>query len=439
VDYREAKDYIKASAKFGSKLGLDTITALCARLGNPQDQLAFVHVAGTNGKGSTCVMISSILQKAGHKPGLFLSPHLAEHRDSLFAGGEMMTEAAFAETMTIVKNAADALAHEDMIATEFELLTACAFQWFAERGCKIAVLETGLGGRLDATNCVKNTQVSVITAIAMDHMQYLGDTLEKIAREKCGIIKPGGVTVCYPDQPREALAVIQASAAEKGNDIIIPDRSRMEVTDLGLEGIVIGYQNIHAHLRLLGLHQAGNAATAIEAARALREWYGVSIPDEAITKGLEAACLPARQEILCRKPLVLLDGAHNLQGIEALEETVKIHIAGRRTAVVMGMLRDKQYHECIGIMARLCDKLFAVKPDNARALEADEVAEVARVHGCDASAFDDADKALREALEFCGPDGAVVICGSLYMADKMRSAAIRLLKHTAGSKQNFFL
>jgi len=425
LNYNEARAYVESAGKFGSRLGLDTITALCARLGNPQDKLPFVHVAGTNGKGSTCAMISSILLKAGHKPGLFLSPHMAEHRDSLFVSGEMMPKTAFAETMTVVKTAADALAGEGIFATEFELLTAAAFVWFCQSGCDIAVLETGLGGRLDATNVIRTTQVSVITAIAMDHMQYLGDTLAQIAQEKCGIIKPGGVTVTCAGQPAEALNVIKATAAARGNDIIIPDPGQIGYTDFGLNGIMIRYRSIKAHLRMPGRHQTGNAAAAIETARVLRERYGYHISDEAIRLGLEAAYLPARQEVLCRKPLVLLDGAHNLQGIEALAETMKAHLAGRRTAVVMGMLRDKQYDECIGVMAGLCGKLFAVRPDNARALTAEEAAEVARKYGCNAAAYDDADAAVRDALDFCGPEGAVVICGSLYMADRMRRAIAR--------------
>lgn len=422
MDYNEALAYIASAAKFGSKLGLDTIKALCERLCNPQDKLPFVHVAGTNGKGSTCAMISSILQSAGHKPGLFLSPHMAEHRDSLLVNGEMMTQTALAETMTAVKTAADALAREGIFATEFELMTAAAFVWFCRNECDIAVLETGLGGRLDATNVVNTTRVSVITAIAMDHMQFLGDTLEKIAQQKCGIIKPGGVTVSCAEQSREALNVIKASAAAQGNDIIIPDPGQMDYTDLGLDGIMIRYRGIEAHLRLPGRHQAGNAAAAIETARVLRERYGYHITDEAIVQGLQAAYLPARQEVLCKRPLVVLDGAHNLQGVQALAATVKAQLSGRRTAVVMGMLRDKQYDECIGTMARLCGKLFAIRPDNARALAAQEVAEVARAHGCDAAAYDDADAAVRGALDFCGPEGAVVICGSLYMADRMRRA-----------------
>lgn len=425
MDYREARDYIESSVKFGSKLGLDNITALCARLGDLQDKLRFVHAAGTNGKGSTCAMLASILQKSGYRPGLFLSPHMVEHRDSLFVNGDMMTEEAFAETITDVKAASDELVEKGVQATEFELLTAAALLWFHRSGCGIVVLETGLGGRLDATNMVKTTLVSVITAIAMDHMQFLGNTIEKIAGEKCGIIKPGGVTVSYPYQPEAALNVIKAAAAEMANDIIIPDPGQMETEDLGLEGIKLHYRGYSAHLHLPGRHQAGNAATAIEAALALRERYAFNIPDEAIISGLETAYLPARQEILSRKPLVLLDGAHNLQGIKALADTIQHGLAGRRLAVVMGMLRDKQYDECIGIMARLCDRFFAVRPDNPRALEAFEVAEAAKAYGCDAQAYDDVDDAVRSALEFCGEDGAVVICGSLYMADKMRKAVLR--------------
>ena len=427
MDYIEAKSYIESAVKFGSKLGLETITALCARLGNPEYSLRFVHVAGTNGKGSTSTMIASIMKEAGYNTGLFLSPHMAEHRDSVLINGEMMPEGAFAATMTDVKAASDALASEGVFATEFELLTACALLWFRRSGCDIVVLETGLGGRLDATNVVSTTLVSVITAIAMDHMQYLGDTIEKIAGEKCGIIKPGGVTVCYADQPEAALNVIKSAATAKGNDIIIPDRGQLALEDNGLSGIAVNYRGISARLRLPGRHQAGNAAMAMETAFALRERYGFDISDVAIAAGLEAAYLPARQEVLSLMPLVLLDGAHNLQGIEALVDTVKRGLAGRRLAVVMGMLSDKQYDECVGLMARLADKLFAVKPDNARALEAEEVAAVARAHGGDSQAYNDMDEAVRAALEFCGTDGAVVICGSLYMADKMRSAVARQL------------
>jgi dihydrofolate synthase/folylpolyglutamate synthase len=271
---------------------------------------------------------------------------------------------------------------------------------------------------------VRTTLVSVITAIAMDHMQYLGDTVEQIAREKCGIIKPGGVVVCYPDQPAAAMAVIRAAAREKGSDVVIPDRGQLTAEDPGLEGLRFGYRGVDARLRLAGRHQALNAATAVETALALRERYGFDIPDGAIAAGLEAAYLPARQELLCRRPLVLLDGAHNLQGIEALADTVRTGLSGRRLAVVMGMLRDKPYHECVGIMARLCGRLFAVKPDNPRALEPSEVAAVAAAQGCDAAPFDDADEAVRAALEFCGLGGAVVICGSLYMTDKMRKAVL---------------
>ena len=433
MNYTEAKSYIESAMKFGSKLGLETITALCARLGNPQDNLRFVHVAGTNGKGSTSSMIASIMKEAGYKTGLFLSPHMAEHRDGVLINGGTMSEAVFAATMTDVKTASDALAEENVLATEFELLTACALLWFRRRGCDIVVLETGLGGRLDATNVVSTTLVSVITAIAMDHMQYLGDTIEQIAGEKCGIIKPGGVTVCYTDQPEAALNVITSAAAAMENDIIIPDRSQSMLEDNGLSGITVNYRGIRARLRLSGRHQAGNAAAAMETAFALRERCGFDISDAAIAAGLEAAYLPARQEVLALKPLVLLDGAHNLQGIEALADTVKRGLAGRRLAVVMGMLSDKQYDECIGIMACLADKLFAVKPDNARALAAEKMAEVAKAHGSDAQAYDDMEEAVRAALEFSGADGAVVICGSLYMADKMRRAVIRQLAQTAQS------
>ena len=420
MDYAQAAERLKQTARLGWKPGLESVRRLCTLLGNPQDAVPTVHVAGTNGKGSTCAMIASALRAAGYKTGLYTSPHLTDWRDSFEIDGKKITQEAFACALTEVYVQADAMAAEGLVPTEFEILTACAFHWFARSGCDIAVIETGMGGRLDATNVIAHPLVSVITPISYDHLAYLGDTLTQIAREKCGIIKPGGVTVYAPDQPEEALRVIRETAEKSGNALIVPDAEQLKEVQIGTDGTSLVYRGIETHVRMGGAHQAANAMTAIEALIALRQ-RGFEITDAAIGQGISEAYLPARQEILREHPLVMLDGAHNLQGIESLAQTVR-RIPNRPLIVVMGMLADKQYAQSIEIMASLCDRFIAISPDNPRALSPEAAAEVARRSGVDVTAHERIEDAVRSAAAFAGTDGAIVICGSLYMADAARRA-----------------
>ncbi len=422
MDYAQAVKRLKNAAKLGSKPGLDNIRLLCTLLGNPQDAVPAVHVAGTNGKGSTCAMLARILKAAGYRTGLYTSPYIADYRDSFDISGENIRREAFAQALAEVGSRADAMAAEGLFPTEFELLTACAFHWFYQSGCDIAVIETGMGGRLDATNVISRPLVSVITAISYDHTAYLGDTLAKIAREKCGIFRPGGVTVCYPTQPEEAMREIRAAAKGCNSELILPDTAQLAVTESGVYGVSFTYRGISARVRMGGAHQALNAVTAIEATFALRQGFAIS--DAHIAQGLGEAYQPARQEVLCEAPLVLLDGAHNLQGIEALAQTVR-GIECRPLAVVMGMLADKQYEESIALMAALCDRFFAVRPDNPRALPAQAAADIAGRHEARAEAYNSMDEAVKAAAAFTGGSGAVVICGSLYMAKAARRAVKR--------------
>ena len=420
MDYAQAAERLRQTAKLGWKPGLESVGRLCARLGNPQDAVPSVHVAGTNGKGSTCAMIASVLREAGYKTGLYTSPYLTDWRDSFDIHGEKITQDEFVRALTEVYEQADAMAGEGLVPTEFEILTACAFHWFAESGCNIAVIETGMGGRLDATNVISHPMVSVITAISYDHMAYLGDTLAKIASEKCGIIKQNGVTVCDRDQPEEAMRVIREAAERSGNALIVPDARMLSENQSDLTGTSLVYRGLRTQVRMGGAHQAANAMTAIEALLSLRE-RGFKIPDTAIGQGISKAYQPARQEVLRASPFVLLDGAHNLQGIESLAQTVK-RIPNRPLTVVMGMLADKQYEQSIGIMAALCDRFIAVSPDNPRALSAQAAADVARRAGVDVAAYESIDEAMKDAAVLSGSDGAIVICGSLTMADAARRA-----------------
>ncbi|MDP2891688.1 MAG: Mur ligase family protein, partial [Bacillota bacterium] len=285
---------------------MESISRLCELIGNPQDKLRFIHVAGTNGKGSTSAMLASVLHAAGYKTGLFLSPYMDDYCDSIQINGVFMSHDEFAGAVSAVKEQVEKLAQNGEHATEFEILTAIAFLWFYQSGCDIAVLEAGLGGRLDATNIIKNPLVSVITAISFDHMAYLGNTIEEIAREKCGIIKPGGVTVSYPLQYEGALAVIKEYASKKNNLLLIPDADAVDIEKAGLNGTDISYKGSKFHIPLSGRHQIYNALSAVEAIFALCDFFGFAISRSDIKKGIENTVIPARQEVLCRHPLIIL-------------------------------------------------------------------------------------------------------------------------------------
>ena len=425
MNYAQSCKRLKQTAQMGSKLGLDNIRKLCARLGDPQDKLRIVHVAGTNGKGSICAMTASILKAAGYKTGLYTSPFLKNYRDSFAVDGKMISPTDFASVISEVFEQADKLNAQGVFPSEFEILTAGAFLWFFEQSCDIVVLETGLGGRLDATNVISRPLVSVITAIAMDHMDYLGSTLKQIAHEKCGIIKPGGVTVCYPAQEPDALRTIKDAAAAQENPLMLPDAAQIENIRMQPGGTSFDYCGTSYRLKLGGTHQAYNAVTAIETAGALQKYHQLAISGKHIIKGLLLAYMPARQEILAQHPLIMLDGAHNLQGIQALADTLAALAPSRPLAVIMGMLKDKEYEECIRIMASLCGRFIAVRPPNPRALNAKTAASVAAKYCADTSAAGSFQAAVSEAVSFCGKDGTIIICGSLYMADAMRRAVLK--------------
>jgi len=423
LNYSEACEELKKASRLGSRPGLGNIRRLCALLGDPQDGLHTIHVAGTNGKGSVSAMTAAVLTAAGYKTGLFVSPHIESYNDGFLIRGQSVSKGDFAHAFSDVYEKSKLMEREEMNVTEFEMLAACAFVLFRQKGCDAAVIEAGMGGRLDATNVIRLPLISVITAISKDHTDYLGETVEEITRHKCGIIKKGGITVCYPDQPKGVVGIVKETAAEKKNMLYIPDASGLYVLSSTLEGTRFRYRGLDMRVSMPGRFQAQNAATAVETAIALREERGFHISGADIVKGLAEAHMPARQELLFKNPPVLLDGAHNVQGIEALADTVRHNLKGRGLAVVMGMLKDKPYEQCIAVMAGLADGFFAAAPDSPRALPAEAAADLARRYCRGARAFSDAEEALRAAADFAGRSGAIVICGSFYLAAAMRRAA----------------
>lgn len=417
-----ALDWLQSLPRLSGEPGLDRMKALLAALGDPQKRGRYVHIAGTNGKGSVAAFTANILQKAGFKTGLTISPYVLDFRERFQIDGQMIPPETLERLAAKVRAAAETLAETPV---QFEAVTALALCWFDEEHCDVAVLETGLGGRFDATNAVENTLVAAITRIDLDHTELLGDTVEKIAAEKAGIVKPGCIAVTYPVQEKEALQAIAAACIREKADLVAPEAEDIHLRRGGLFENRMEYGGYEVNLALPGAHQACNAAMAIEIALAL--WrQGLDIPDEAILEGLEATRFPARIEVLRRQPLALLDGSHNPAGAAALAATLKAQKLPQKPAAVLGVLADKAAAEMLHALGDSFSTIYAVTPDCPRAMSADELARLASQELPEVPVYPCADlgQALDTALGL--PQGAV-ICGSLYLAAQARPMLLERL------------
>ena len=426
MNYKETLQYIHSLLRFGSRPGLERIRILLERLGNPQDKLKFIHVAGTNGKGSTTSMIVAALSKAGYRTGQYISPYVVKFRERMQIDGEMIGKDELSALMDRVRPEIEAMAAKDEIITEFEAITAAAFLWFYERGCDIVCLEVGLGGRFDATNVIGTPEASVICSISLDHVEILGHTLSQIAMEKCGIIKPHGITVCYPLQEPEALAVIMEHAAENENLLVMGNFASAEILEENMLGSRFLYRDMELELSMAGQHQIANAITAVETLLTLRS-KGYALSDTAIKEGLASVRFPARMEVLSRSPLIVLDGAHNLSGMEALERVVAS--LDKKVTIIMGMLSDKDYQACAALMAPHVKKFAAIWPENPRALDPKVLADLVRPYCQETEAFESYDAAISFAMEGLLPEDALFICGSLYLSTSMREKMTAILQN----------
>lgn len=425
MNYPETLAWIHGTERFGSRLGLGRMGRLLHRMGDPHLKVPYIHVAGTNGKGSTTTMIASALTAGGFKTGKFISPFILEFRERMQIDGEMIPEETLAALATRLRPIAEEFKAAGDPPTEFELVTVLGLTWFAEAGCDIAVLEVGLGGRLDATNIIPPPLVAVITRIDYDHTAILGDTLAAIAGEKCGILKRGSTVICYPDQEEEALAVIRRRAKEEDDPLILPDRTALSVLSADLTGSHILYRNQEIFIPLPGPHQVLNTITAVEALNALSS-SRFALPPSAIAAGIAAARFPARLELLRQSPPVLVDGAHNPNGGRALCEALKALDLHDLTAVV-GMLRDKDCLPVLRMMAPYCARMIITTVPNPRSYPAEEFAELARGVCRDITICPDCEEAARLALATAGEHG-VLVFGSLYLASAVRPVMMEALK-----------
>ena len=411
MNYEESLEYIHGISWTFCKPGLERISALCEALGHPERELRFVHVAGTNGKGSFCSMLESVLRAAGYRTGLYTSPYIKEFGERMRVMGENIPEERLAEITSRVRPIADAMADKP---TEFELITAIAFEYFREEKCDVVVLEAGMGGRLDSTNVIREPYLSVITGIALDHTAFLGDTVEKIAAEKAGIIKDGA-PLLLGGEDAAAEAVIRGVAAERGSELHRVDYSKIEnlVSDIYGSSFDFGAHK-GVKIRLAGLYQPRNAAAVLTAVDILRS-RGLDIPEEAVHGGLAQAEWQARFEILSKEPLVIFDGAHNPEGITAAVESIGHYFGERRVYLLSGVLRDKDYRYIARKVSEVASRAFTMTPDNPRALPAEEYAAELAKNGVSAEPYASIDDAFRAAKAAAKADGVPLVClGSLY-------------------------
>lgn len=411
MTYDEALEYIHGISWTFCKPGLSRISALCEALGHPERELRFVHIAGTNGKGSTSSMLESVLRAAGYKTGLYTSPYIYRFNERMRVMGRDIPDGTLAEITEYVKGFADALTDTP---TEFELITAIAFEYFRRERCDVVILEAGMGGRLDSTNVIRNPLLSIITGIALDHTAFLGDTVEKIAAEKAGIIKDSA-PVLYGGDSDSAYEVIRAHAAELGSEIYRKDSLALRVRCATLSGTEFDYKaRERVKIGLLGLYQPKNAALVLDAVDILRE-RGLNIPEDAVYSGLLSAAWRARFEIIRREPLTIFDGAHNPEGIEVAVESIKHYFGTERVAVVTGVLRDKDYRAVAKKISEVAARVFTITPDNPRALPAEEYAELFNNEGIPATHTKSIAEALSLGTEYAGSTGcALFSLGSLY-------------------------
>ena len=415
MDYKEALAYLDGAQWFGAEPSLRRIRALLSQLGDPQKKLKIVHIAGTNGKGSCAAMLASVLRAAGYRTGLYTSPYLFRFSERMQINGKRIDDASLVRCVEAVRGKAEKLEEHP---TEFELMTAVALLWFLQEKAEIVVLETGLGGRFDATNAIDAPECSVIMNIGLDHTRVLGDTPEKIAAEKAGIIKPGVPCVVY-DQAPSVMDVFRARCGELSCPLTVPDFSGIVSEFDSLQGQVFSYRGRQYALSLLGAHQRRNAAVAIEAAERLRE-RGWSIDQDALEHGLYAAVWPGRFELCCDEPAFIVDGGHNPQCAEAVRDSLLQYFPDTHRVLLLGVLRDKDAAAMAAILDAAADEYVCTAPPGERALSAEELAAVLRGFGKTITVCPDVSDAVFTAKERAGQDGMVCATGSIYLAGSVR-------------------
>lgn len=425
MNYQEALAYINDKDKYGSRLGLESIGRLMELLGNPQDELKFIHVAGTNGKGSTSSYLANCLQTAGYKTGLYTSPFLERFNERMQINGEDISDDLLAEITEEVKEKSSQMVEEGMMhPTTFEIVTAIAFMYFKRENADIVVLEVGLGGRFDSTNIIKSSLAAVITTLDYDHIAELGDTLAKIAYQKAGIIKEGGLTISYP-QAEEALSVIKDVAAEINSEFYLNPVENIKIKEETEFGSVFDFKFMDdimedIKISMLGEYQIYNASLAAATLLVLRNKKLIDISDDEIKAGLLATRWKGRLEVLKRNPTFMIDGAHNTQGITHLVKTLDM-FKYNKLILGTGILKDKDYTHMASLLGPKADKVVVTEVTMPRKLDAEILAKEFEKYSDEVYVEKDIKGAILKALEIAGEDDLVVFGGSLYLIGEVRT------------------
>ena len=423
MDFEESVKYITEYPRFKKNPSLDGIKALLSALGNPENHIKTINVAGTNGKGSTVAMLASVLSTAGYKTGRYVSPFVLEFRERMMINGKMIGRKRLAKIMSTVREHADALREQGTVLNAFEVTTAAALLWFAEEECDVVVLEAGIGGRLDATNAVPEPILQIITAVGLDHTAQLGSTVAEITAEKCGIMRPGCTLLTCPNQNAEAKAVMINKCAELEATFVMGSAGKGKIVAQSAEGTDLLVGKTELAIPFGGEHQINNALTVVSAVDILRE-KGFAISDEQLIEGIAAAKFPARFEVCSKDPLVILDGAHNPHAAAALASGIKKFLPEKRT-LLCGMMADK---DCAGVMSTLAplfERVIAVPVQSPRAISPAELAALAAPYCKSVCAAENAAQALDAALAALNPGEALVVAGSLYLASELRPQLMR--------------
>lgn len=423
MNYREAREYLQDASRYGSVLGLENMKEMLERLGNPQNDLRFIHIAGTNGKGSVLAYLSTVLKEAGYRVGRYISPTLFSYRERIQVNERLIEREALARLITDIAEVIDKMRREGKPhPTVFEIETVLGFLYFREQQCDMVVLEAGLGGLLDATNVVSTSVMEILTSISMDHMGILGNSLEEIAQNKAGIIKPGTLVITCEQKP-EAKAVIEQVCKEKGCRLRIAQMPQEGQIEYGYERQRFSYGEYQdIEISLAGAYQIENAALAVEAVLGLRS-LGYEISENALREGMKKARWKGRFTVLRKDPVFVIDGAHNRDAARMLEESIDLYFSDRRLHYIMGVFKDKEYEEIIRLTAPRAEDIIAIEtPENERALPAKDLAQAIAKVNSHVETASDIKSAVEKSMELAGKDDVILAFGSLsFLGDVTRA------------------
>lgn len=419
MDYRQAVEFVESSSIVRERYGLEKLQQALHLLGDPHHHTEFVHIAGTNGKGSTAAMTASVLQTAGYRTGLYTSPHLMRYNERMQINGVPISDEDFVEAATQVQRVCEQLGGVPIV---FEVLTLMALWYFAQQHCDIVVLEVGIGGLLDSTNVIPSPKVAIITQLGMDHTETLGNTLEEIAAQKGGIVKEGTPTVMALQEP-SAVAVVQQICDKHHAPLVLADPERLRVLDASVAGQTLEDREYgKLVLPLAGAHQRKNAANVLEAVAMLRT-QGYRISDDDVREGIAKTVWPARFERLSTAPDFILDGGHNPQCLHAATAALREYYPGQKVVFLVGMMADKDTDHMLAEMASIAKSFVCIRPDSPRAMQPQLLAQqlTERFH-LPACACGSVREGIAEATRQAGKEGVVCALGSLYLAGEVRAA-----------------